>query len=332
MSKRFFIKLARENPLYVVIDFSGKPSNSVIALDIQVKLQFQEASGEFFHEYALPYLHDIVTSGGYVDKILKYRSQRVEAAIAGLFKPDGLNVARRLPVLAGRSLLVDILLTKMIYKLLSDKLKSKKAILFDHGCTVAEHYDMLDQMLSAYCGLSAAESLSYIGLDNSPFALSGARVLHPGVVPDDFRLILAEGSDIGLADDSVDFAMSVGVVNHVHRPLETLDKLLRITRTALVLVLWVTGEDEGFWAYNHNGLAFYFFSARDLAALGAKYSDKGAFYFSDFTPERNATQPNSYVGISDERLDLLGSYTLVFTHPPYVLDEMNPIEFTGSTS
>jgi len=177
----------------------------------------------------------------------------------------------------------------------------------------AEHYEMLNQTLSAYCGLSVAESLTYIGLDNAPFALSAARLLHRNVVPDDFRLILAEGSDIALADDSVDFAMSVGVVNHVHHPLETLHKLLRITRTALVLVIWVTGEEEGFWAYNHAGLACYFFSVRDLAALGTKYRDKGAFYYADFTPERSSTQPNSYVGISDERLDLLGSRPSVAT-------------------
>lgn len=46
MSKRFSIKAARENPPYVVIDFPGEPSSSLIALDVYIKFQFQLASGE----------------------------------------------------------------------------------------------------------------------------------------------------------------------------------------------------------------------------------------------------------------------------------------------
>lgn len=331
MSKRFDLHkiVAGENPQ--LLEATSADSKAVIALDIETKFSFQNQDGSVFHEYALPSDRDIQNCGGYIDKIIKYRSPEVKAAVSNVFAEAGKYTAREIAVLNGRSFLVDILLTKMIKKLLSEPNSSRKAHLLDHGCTVAEHFDMLDQMLSAHAGLTAANSICYYGLDISPLALSGAKMLHQHAPSENFRLILSEGSIINLAPDSVDFSMSIGVINHVHQPLRALERLIDVTKHAVVLVIWVTGEDQGFWAINHSGVANYFFSVRDLAALASQH-DKGAFYYADFTPEKNSTQPSSYIGISDERLEKIGSYTLIFAEKNFVTDDLNPIDFSGIAS
>lgn len=298
--------------------------NSVMALDIRTKLQFLSEDGSVYHEYEFPSDRDIQNCGGYIDKLMKYRSEPVRDEVASMFAPD--VTAPEAPVLKGRSILVDILLTKMIDRFITTH-DGARAKLFDHGCTVAEHYEMLDQMLTAYCGRSAPESFSYYGLDVSPLALCGARMLHPKAPPSDFHLILAEGSDISPPTNSMDFSMSIGVVNHVQDPLHALDRLLDITRYGTVLVLWITGEPQGFWAINHSGFPNYFLSVKDLNVLAKRYANKGSFHYADFIPEKSSTQTSSYLGISDERLELLGSYTLVFCGKDYVVDGTNPIDF-----
>jgi hypothetical protein len=190
MSNRF--QFVHSDPACSAIAMEETASNdkSIIALDIQTKLQFRTEDGTIFHEYEYPSDRHIQNCGGYIDKLMKYRSQSVRNAVSTMFLPNA-NLPD-LPVLKGRSILVDILLTKMIDRF-SQKNIGGKAKLFEHGCTVAEHYEMIDQMLAAWCGGSAQEKLSYYGLDISPLALSAARILHSKALPEDFQLILAEG-------------------------------------------------------------------------------------------------------------------------------------------
>lgn len=324
MSKRFQLKNVNPNFSTFAEGATASGDNSIIALDIQTKLQFLAEDGAIHHEYEFPSDRHIQNCGGYIDKLIKYRSQPVREAVAAMFSGQG--VAVQSPVLMGRSILVDTLLTKMIDRFVGSG-AAPRAKLFDHGCTVAEHYEMIDQMLAAYCGRSTQDCLSYYGLDVSPLALSAARLLHPKAPAADFQLTLAEGSDITLPADSMDFSMSIGVVNHVQDPVHALNRLIDVTRHGTVLVLWITGESQGFWAINHSGIPNYFFSVKDLNILAKRYAAKGSFHYADFTPERSSSQTSSYVGISDERLDLLGSYTLVFCGKDYVVDGLNPIDF-----
>jgi ubiquinone/menaquinone biosynthesis C-methylase UbiE len=162
-------------------------------------------------------------------------------------------------------------------------------------------------------GEPADQLLSYTGLDVSPLALCAARLFHLPLLGEHFRLVLSEGSDLDLLpDNSSDCSISVGVVNHVARPLEALEHLIRITREAVVMALWATGEDEGFWAFNHSGYSNYFFSTADLRRLANKYS-KGRFYVAEYVPELASSQPGSYIGVSPDRLEKMGSYILIYS-------------------
>lgn len=306
-------------------DETGK---TIIALDIQTKIQFRSSEGSVEHEYLFPSNRHIQNCGGYVDKLIKYRSTEVRNAVEELASKGASHLP--LPdVLKGRSILVDQILAQMVDRLLGSR-KQDRATIFDHGCTVAEHYELLDQMMYARSGYRASERLSYVGLDVSPLALSAARILHPNAPESHFQLILAEGSDISLGSESVDFSLSIGVVNHVRDPLHALDRLLDISRNATVLVLWATGENSGFWATNHSGVPNYFFSIKDLGAMSEKYAHKGRFYYAAFTPESQSTQISSYIGLSPQRLALMGSYTLAFCRDQFVLPEFVPLNFTDT--
>jgi len=326
MTQRFKLKHLNITLPKVADEYNVAGSKSVIALDIKTKIQFHEENGSIFHEYNFHSDRHIQNCGGYIDKLIKYRSKKIKDAVGKMILAD--KPLDQLPsLLKSRSILVDMFLSKMIAIFLKGK-KSDRAKLFDHGCTIAEHYEMIDQMLASICGKTAADCISYFGVDISPLALSAAKMLHPNAPSDHFHLALAEGSDITLPANSVDFSLSIGVVNHVANPPLALDRLIDITRCGLVHVLWVTGESEGFWVTNHAGFPNYFFSVKDLALLARRYADKGSFYYADFTPESSSSQPNSYIGISEKRMNLLGSYTLVFCGKDYVVEGLNSINFS----
>ena len=81
--------------------------------------------------------------------------------------------------------------------------------LFDHGCTVAEHFDLLDVLLQAVGPDRARDVLHYIGLDISAMLLSAARLLHSDVKEEHFQLIRAEGSSVRLPERAFDLALTV---------------------------------------------------------------------------------------------------------------------------
>lgn len=324
MNKKFTFK--KKNPIFFdIFDIKDKSkSSSLMALDIETKLQFRTNDNEVYHEYIFPSDRDIQNTGGYIDKILKYRSKEIKRKIIDLSLDELANSDT--DVLKSRSVLVDVILTKMINKFLKKNTNSRARI-FDHGCTVGEHYDMINQMLMAKFGYSAKEKISYIGLDISPLALSAARILHSDIEKENFKLIRAEGSSFAATENSVDFALSIGVINHVQNPIKSLTKLLTIIKDALILVIWITQEDKSFWAVNHSGIPYYFFSKNDLKILANKFSSKGNFYFAEFIEEKESTQLDSYVGISKERMKLIGSYTLIFCNKDYYNGNLYPLNF-----
>jgi hypothetical protein len=320
----FQIKQDATVPETITIPNAVPTSQAVMALKIDTKYRFQTEQGVFYHEYSLPSNRDIQNCGGYTDKLLKYRSPRIRDFIMSAKPNIDRFKASDYPVLRGRSPQIDLILNELISRLRS--MRNGRVSLFDHGCTLAEHFDMLDLLLQATTGERAQDVLSYCGLDCSPLVLSAARLFHQECLGRHFKLILAEGSEIDLPDDSFDFSISVGVVNHVARPIETLDHLLRITRTAFITAIWVTAEDEGFWAFNHSGIANYFFAEKDLAAMARKHA-KGRFYTAEFMPEYDASQPSSYIGIDENRLDKIGSYILIYSSLPGLCDTFPPLLF-----
>jgi hypothetical protein len=299
---------------------------SLIALDIQAKYQFLTEQGELFHEYGFFTDRHIQNCGGYVDKLLKYRSPEVINFI--LRNQPSLELFRGspFPVLHGRSAHIDLILVDLI-----DSYRRQYGVdrvsLLDHGCSVAEHFDLLDLIFRVKQNRKAQDFLSYYGLDVSPLVLSAAKLLHNALLGNHFRLILGEGSKIPLPDKSIDFSISVGVVNHVERPLEALDSLVKVTRGALVMAIWVTQEPKGFWAVNHSGVSNYFFAGADLARFTEKHS-KEKFFSAEFVAEHDSSQPSSYVGLSEERVSRIGSYILVLTGLEDLPAGLSPVDFS----
>lgn len=295
-----------------VLDEVGR-EGQLIALDIQSKYLFVDEAGEKYHEYFVPGTPDIQNCGGYVDKIIQYRDPALEAYLSMNKVTLAAFAASPFPILTTRSPRLDLLLFALIELLLAQRPGGRVGLL-DHGCTVAEHYDLLDVMLRSTSGGArrAPDLLSYCGLDKSAMLLSIARMLHPRVAEEHFRLVQAEGSAFDFKDREFDLSLSVGVINHVAQPVDAMRKLLAATRIACVLAIWVTLEGEGFWAFNHSGVPNYFFSRDDLSHLRAGRPDMRAFS-AGFTPETEASQKRSYVGIGEDKTRALGSYHLIFT-------------------
>jgi SAM-dependent methyltransferase len=313
-------RLIRSDPvLYLDDSFhssSERQERGVIALDIQTKYQFVAEGTSVFHEYRIPGSTEIQNCGGYVDKIAKYRDPELLSYLRDSGVSREAFATARFPLLATRSPQLDLLVYRLIRHLRTIN-DSQRVSLFDHGCSVGEHFDFLDTMMLAETGERAADLISYCGLDISGLLLHAARLLHADTQPEHFRLIQAEGSALDFPDHAFDITLTVGVVNHVADPLSTIRNLLRGTRHAAVMALWVTSQERGFFAINHSGNGAYFFSREDLAALQRTNPD-GRFLVADFIPETSSTQRRSYVGISAEREASLGCYHLVFSRLPQV--------------
>jgi SAM-dependent methyltransferase len=302
-------------------------NSQVVALDIQCKYQFVDSNGAIFHEYEIPGNTDIHNCGGYVDKVLKYRDPSLRAH----FDAKGVCQAAlhdpAFSILATRSPQLDLLVVQLIQHIRTRENQSRLRLL-DLGCTVAEHYDLIDTMLQSSSGRAARDVISYYGLDRSQLVLTAARVLHADIPREHFQLVLAEGSELSVPDKTFDLSLTVGVVNHVADPPRALRQLLRATRHAAVMALWVTSEPAGFWAINHSGNGNFFFSLDDLAALQQEFPE-GRFLVADFIPESDSSQPRSYLGIDEARELSLGCYHLVWTTLRDVPFHFSPLVFQG---
>ena len=293
-----------------VLDGVKPATSDIMALDIQCKYLFVDEAGQPFHEYPLPTSADIHNCGGYVDKVIMYRNPALlEYLQTHQVSKSSLNTSP-FPILATRSPQLDLTLFEMIRHLRSEGLN--RVSLFDQGCTVGEHWDLLNTMIRASSASKddAAHVLSYCGLDKSAMLLSIARLLHMDVAPEHFRLINAEGSDLGSYHGEFDLSLSVGVINHIAQPHSTLQRIIRSTRYAFVLAVWVTLEPHGFWSIIHSGLPFYFFSIEELLQMNEQ---GGRFFVLDFIPERFNSQEKSFIGMGAERMAHLGCYHLLYT-------------------
>lgn len=297
------------------LDGGAAVDQGLIALDIQSKYLFVDEKGETYHEYFVPGTPDIQNCGGYVDKVIKYRDPELAAHIRANGISDATFANSPFPILATRSPRLDLLLHALILDLKARK--GDRVSLLDHGCTVGEHYDLLDIMLRAGSAdaITAPEVLSYCGLDKSAMLLSIARLLHADVPAKHFSLLHAEGSNFPFSPKQFDLSLSVGVVNHTAEPVKALESILAATRYAGVLALWVTAGEEGFWAINHSSVPQYFFSLADLRRVLQKRGE-GRFYSTEFVLETEASQLRSYVGLGEDKLKTLGSCHLIFSTLP----------------
>jgi hypothetical protein len=317
-------QLVRHDPILPTgSGLSASTARDVLALDVQTKYQFLDEAGAVFHEYPVPGSPEIQNCGGYIDKVAKYR----DPALIDYLRQSGVSkesfASSEFPILATRSPQLDLLLFRLI-RHLRRREPGVRIGLFDHGCSVAEHFDLLDAMLEASGEGRARDVLSYVGLDISPLLLTAAKVLHSDADPEHFRLIRAEGSALEFPDRAFDLSLTVGVVNHVADPPATIAHLLRGVRHAAVMALWVTSKEEGFHALNHTGASTYFFSENDLARLQAAHPD-GRFLVADFIPEKQSSQTSSYINVDEAEEETLGCYHLVFTRlkdPPFDLQQL----------
>ena len=301
-------------PLPPVGVFDGEvpDTTSLMALTFETKYQFLDETGAVFHEYILPNDPDVYYLSGYVGKIVYYR----DPSLLEYLRSQGISKesfqTEEFPILATQSPQIDLVVYQLI-QFLRESFRLDRVKLFDLGCTVAEHYDLLDTLLKASSDGrdDAAGVLSYRGLDRSARVLSVAAMMHPKPGPEHFRLLRAEGSDFDFEDNEVDLTLSMGVINHVRDPIKTLENVIRASRYACVIELWVTPEKEGFWAINHRGAPFYFFSKADLSTLESALG--GRFLVFGYRPDVGSSQQKSFVGIGQEKMEGLGSYQLVFT-------------------
>lgn len=302
--------LERFDPL-TFSDASGVVDETVqsglVALHIENKYLFVDDEGRPFHEYVLPANPDVYQLGGYVGKIVYYRDPELLAYLRQAGVSRASFDTDRYPILRTQSPLLDLLLHRIIRQI-QGVYGSSEVSLFDLGCTVAEHYDLLQTMLKAEA--AAPPTLKYTGLDRSALLLSVARMLHADVPSEQFSLLNVEGSAFDVAPNSFDVSFSMGVVNHVHNPQVCLPKLIRATRKASALALWITNGPEGMWTLNHSGVPFYLFSSGDLKAIEAELD--GEFYVWDFIPMLDSTQPKSFIGMRRDALERTASYQLCF--------------------
>jgi len=132
--------------------------------------------------------------------------------------------------------------------------------------------------------LQAKDVMSYCGVDAYALLIAAAKIMHLDVPEEHFQLVSAEGSNFDLPASSFDIALSVGVVNQVANPLQALEKMIRLVRKAVVLAIWITAEEEGYWTVFHRGSRQYCFSFNDLCKVKGIHPD-GRFLIADFTPE-----------------------------------------------
>jgi SAM-dependent methyltransferase len=299
-------------------------SSVLLSLDIEYKYQYYDKSGRIIQEYRIPGSPEIHNCGGYIDKIFKYRDPELKRYIKKMSVSSRLfGDSRKFPILSSRSPKLDYLIFQYISHLRNNAICDRVRIL-DHGCTVAEHLDLLDTFLEVGRGERAKDVLSYYGIDISALALFAAQEIHRDLDPSHFHLIHTEGSKLEFEPSFFDITFSVGVVNYVKEPLNALKSLLRSTKYVSVLALWVTANGQGFWSINHTGSNFYFFSLDDIKRLEHEFSE-GKFFYSEFIPEENTSQPSSYIGLGSDETKILGCYHLVFSKIDFFPLECKPL-------
>ncbi len=291
---------------------SGR-GNALLALDNAQQYLFAADDGTPWHRYDLPDDSDVLNCGGYLDKLLKYR----DPALAEHLRRKGVSKASfedgSFPLLASRSPQLDLLLHRLLVALAEEQ-PTRRVSLFDLGCTVAEHFDLLDIMLRASSDgrLKAPELLDYCGLDISALVLAAARFLHGDLDPRHFRLLLGEGSDFDAGDQRFDLSLSVGVIHNLRDPVGGTERMIRFSDVATVLACWACAAEQGIWLTSHHAAPIYVFGREDLVRLRAAAVGR-ELLVADFIPEAQSSQQRHFAGLSQEAMDSLGCYHLVVT-------------------
>ena len=287
--------------------------NALLALDNAQQYVFAAADGTPWHRYDLPDDSDILNCGGYLDKLLKYR----DPALADHLRSKGVSKATfedgSFPLLASRSPQLDLLLHRLLVALAEER-PGRRVSLFDLGCTVAEHFDLLDIMLRAASDdrLKAPDLLDYCGLDISGLVLAAARFLHGDLDPHHFRLLLGEGSDFDAGDRRFDLSLSVGVIHNLRDPVGGTERMIRFSDVATVLACWACAAEEGIWLTSHHAAPIYVFGRSDLVRL-REAAEGRELLVADFIPETQSSQQRHFAGLSEEAMRSLGCYHLVVT-------------------
>jgi SAM-dependent methyltransferase len=299
----------------------GAASRAVMAIAATQEFLFVSEAGAQIHRYELPDHSDILNCGGYIDKLLKYR----DPALAAHIRANGVTPAAfadpRFPLLATRSPQIDLLILRALLKLLGDD-PERRVRIFDLGCTVAEHYDLLALMLEAASQgkFDARRNIQYAGLDVSALALAAARALHADLPPEAFGLILQEGSAVRIPEGAYDLSLSIGVIHNLKEPVEGTIRLLNGTSFAASLACWVCAQDEGVWLTSHHAAPMYVFGGADLRRIEAETGM--ALLVGDFVPERASTQQRHFAEVSEAALETLGCYHLLTVRDPAAFGDL----------
>jgi hypothetical protein len=307
---------------------SPSQSNALMALDRAQQYLFCDESGSIVHRYDLPDDSDILNCGGYIDKLLKYK----QSDLINHLKRNGINQESlnnpTYPILQTRSPQLDFLIYRLLIALRTDS-PGHRISLLDIGCTVSEHFDMLDIMLeSEYGRLGRAETiLDYTGVDNSPLVLAASRLLHGNVDRNYFKLILSEGSNFSSISKSYDIALSVGVINNFADPVGGTLRLINMSLQATVLALWACNLPDGVWMTSHHAQPIFLFGRNDLAALQRASGDKSVLV-ADYVPESETSQPRHFANVSEEAVSDIGCYHLVISRRTDIFSELARMEFT----
>lgn len=307
--------------------FKKENKNSeLIAIDRSIESIFSFNSVSNDHSYRYPDNSDILNCGGYLDKLSKYRSIEIQNFLwkKGISKLT--FSSKKFPLLNSRSPQLDLLALKVIIFLL-DFNKQKRVKFLDMGCTVCEHFDLLDLMLkiSSNNKYSGKENLYYHGVDISPLVIAAAKIFHSDLTDDCFKLEINEGSSINFEQNSYSISLCVGVMHNLKHPVEGTINLISASEDACILALWVCDNLNGIWVTSHHASPFYLFGKKDLHKLKETFPKK-QFFVDSFVPEELSTQQNHFVGIDEKDVKNIGCYHLVITNKEDLFKDLDRLE------
>ena len=292
----------------------------IINLEKSISYLFRNDSGQIIHRYDLPDDSDILNCGGYIDKIIKYRSRDLFDYLQknGVCTETLTNGS--FPLLNTRSPLLDLIIFGIILQRLNET--NEKLSLFDLGCTVGEHYDLLDVMVRADERINKPlySLINYHGIDKSELVLKAGYTLHGDLSRESFKLTCSEGSS-HCYENYHDVGLCVGVIHNLKNPLKGLHDLVRASRIATIVALWVCSLEEGLWLYSHHAEPMFIFGKKEIKSLREKFPKK-YILVSDFIPESLSTQNRHFVGISQEAIEELGCYHLIITDNIHYFDNL----------
>lgn len=306
----------------------GSPSSgtSLVALDRYSAYIFVDGES-VIHEYRIPDDSDILNCGGYLDKLAKYRSSEFSDSLESVgISKDGFS-SSSLPILGSRSALIDLDVFEVIKALRYENPESRVSVL-DVGCTVCEHWDLLDQLirLGVHSECGAKDWLAWHGFDVSPLVLLAATLTHSNLSKDEFKVDLCEGSSIQVDEDSYDISLCIGVMHNFNDPIEGLKNLIRSAKIATVIALWVGDIAQGVWLISHHSSPFFLFGKGDLELFVREFPEK-SFLVSDFIPEKLSTQNRHFVNLDQKSLDSIGSYHIIVTTRPDLFPNYPVLDF-----